>query len=290
MFRTLVYSAILFCFSFLSHAAEVWAPGVSESGGWIDYNKSGVNDGMWADTAMCWAASSSNVIKWWMNQNAASLTSTISPDNPWEVFRAVYQNGGSTPEYALRWWIDGVKNSLGDTTYPSLYDEGGFVSIENKGNAYWPFGGFLSDVYSTSEDKVQVASNPNDMYGRAMTLGILDALDAGYALSLSVYSEAGNFQVAHAITLWGAEYTGSGEERILTHIWVTDSDDGKDTEQLVKYSIQSKESAIAISSGTMSGAIIRYAAGMRTNVIPEPATAALGLLALAGLVTRRRRA
>ena len=48
------------------------------------------------------------------------------------------------------------------------------------------------------------------------------------------------------------------------------------------------ERAIAISSGTMSGAIIRYAAGLCTDAIPEPLSTALGLLALARMDTRRR--
>ena len=85
-------------------AAEVWAPGVSQTGGWVDYNKGPVNDGMMADTGMCWAASASNVMSWWNTWNASSLTSTAAkPGAPWEVFRKVYQNIGSTPTYAYEW-------------------------------------------------------------------------------------------------------------------------------------------------------------------------------------------
>lgn len=82
MFRTCIFTALLFCSTLLSHAAEVWAPGVSQSGGWVDYNKSVINNGPMADTAMCWAASSSNIIKWWMNNNPGAAT---QPGDPWLV-------------------------------------------------------------------------------------------------------------------------------------------------------------------------------------------------------------
>lgn len=291
----ILVSAVLFAAPAL--AAEVWAPGVSRTGGWVDYNKGPVNDGIWADTGMCWAASASNVISWWNKWNTSSLTSsTNTPGAPWEVFRAVYGNVGSTPTYAYEWWIDGKKDEWGDTVEPSGYDETGFTTIEDKSNGSWPYGAFLNGaeytsvkVYDTAAHPILVGSNPNDTNGRAITLGILDALEAGYALSLSAYSEAGNFQVAHAITLWGVEYTGEGDERTITKMWITDSDDGKS--QLVEYSISSKDAGIAFSSGTMSGSLIRYAAGMWTDpkLVPEPASATLGLAALMMLCARRRR-
>lgn len=275
-------------------AAEVWAPGVSRDGGWVDYNKGPVNDGVWADTGMCWAASASNVIKWWNGQNKSALTSATAHEDPWTVFRSVYQNIGSTPTYAFEWWIDGKRNQWGDLSHPAGYDESGFPTIENTNNSIWPYGAFLNGedyttvkVYDTTAHPILVGSNPDDTNGRAITLGILNAMEAGYALSLSAYSEAGNFQVAHAITLWGAEYTGEGDNRTITKMWITDSDDGK--EQLVEYSISSKEAGIAFSSGTMSGSLIRYAAGMQSAIVPEPATATLSLLALASLAARRRR-
>lgn len=119
-----------------------------------------------------------------------------------------------------------------------------------------------------------------------MTLNIIDAMESGYALSLSAYSEAGNYQLAHAYTLWGLEYEGTGDDRRITKMWVTDSDDG--IERLVEYDIYTKENSLAFTTG----AEIRYADGLwtlPTASIPEPTTATLSLLALAGLLTRRRR-
>lgn len=272
---------------------EVWAPGVSRAGGWVDYNKAPVNDGVWADTAMCWAASSSNVIKWWMNQNAELVSSmkTPPPEDPWTVFRAVYGNVGSTPSYGLGWYIDGVTNSWGDTVPPSGYDEAGWSAVEDKSNGEWPYGTFLTGAYSTAEHAIQVAQNPGNTDGRALTLGILNAVEKGYALSLSAYNDAGNAGVAHAVTLWGVEYTGEGDERIITRMWITDSDDG--VTQLVEYAmVGDKESSVAFGSGgNLTSATIGYAAGMWSDpeLVPEPATATLGLLALAGLAARRRR-
>lgn len=294
----------LFLTCFTTQAAELWAPGVSQTGGWVDYNKGPVNDGIWADTGMCWAASASNVISWWNRLNADTLTTSSAHQDPWTVFRAVYKNAGSTPTYAYEWWIDGKYDAYGGLDFPEHYDETGFDSYQSgvfdKGKEpySWPFGAFLNgnkydsssvQLYSTAEHPILVGSNPNDTNGRAITLGILDALEAGYALSLSAYSEAGNFQMAHAITLWGAEYTGEGNDRTITKMWITDSDDG--ASKLVEYSIASKEAGIAFSSGTMSGSLIRYAAGMWTDpdLVPEPATATLSLLALAALAARRRR-
>lgn len=74
-------SLILVSSPIIAHAAtaQAWAPGVSASSGWYDYNKAVINDGAMADTAMCWAASSSNLISWWQNLNGDKLTGTTLP-------------------------------------------------------------------------------------------------------------------------------------------------------------------------------------------------------------------
>lgn len=91
-------SALLLIGGLVAPAAEVWAPGVSVNGGWYDYHKTGSNDGTMADTAMCRAASASNVISWWQNHNKSSLSASV-PQNEkvFDTFKGVYTNGGGMP-------------------------------------------------------------------------------------------------------------------------------------------------------------------------------------------------
>lgn len=103
-------------------------------GGRVDYNKAVVNDGVLADTGMCRAASASNVLSWWYKQQ----NKTNTDGDPWYVYRAVYSNVGSTPSYALNWWINGVTNSWGDVTTPTGYDVDGWATVEGKENGEWP--------------------------------------------------------------------------------------------------------------------------------------------------------
>ena len=90
MNRLFLTTALLLTGALTAPAAEVWAPGVSIDGGWYDYHKTGSNDGTMADTAMCWAASASNVISWWQNHNIASITSSV-PQNKdvFDTFKGV---------------------------------------------------------------------------------------------------------------------------------------------------------------------------------------------------------
>ena len=274
-------------------AAEVWAPGVSRDGGWYDYNKAVINDGAMADTAMCWAASASNVISWWSDRNAASITSSQPAADPWEVFRTVYYNVGGTPTQALNWWINGVgTDQYGVPDYPDTMD----FSVEGKDNAEWYNGGFLKGDYDTGKyttgfPSLLEESSPGQLY--AFTGSIVNALTSGYALSISVR----NSGLAHAYTLWGVEYhtTDSGNY-IITKAWLTDSDDGQDTAwepTLVEKAVMCTEKEIGstVCFDEQFGASWRYVTGMRSEpLIPEPSTAVLGALALAALAARRRRA
>ena len=121
-----ILSTVVFLVSVLAApAAEVWAPGVSRDGGWYDYHKSGSNDGVMADTAMCWAASSSNVIAWWQGHNASSLTSTTPQgEQIWTTFRAVFMNVDSNASHAYQWWMNGTGELSLDSEYNRL-DDGG---------------------------------------------------------------------------------------------------------------------------------------------------------------------
>lgn len=270
----------------VASAAEVWAPGVSQEGGWYDYHKSGSNDGVMADTAMCWAASASNVISWWQNLNSSSITSTV-PQNEkiFDTFRGIYTNGGGKAYYAYEWWVNGNWSAPTGSGWAGI-DKGMPVEYTAYAN-----GGFLSKVYDTSLYPITIATSSNNPY--AYSEAVVNALSSGYALTLSVE----NSGVAHAYTLWGAEYeiTSNGYE--LSAVWLTNSDDINNEPDLFRKDvICSYVEKGGVGTGSVAfdenmGATFTQVAGLRSApiVIPEPATAVLSIAAMLGLAARRRR-
>ena len=292
----------------LSHAAEVWAPGVSWEGGWYDFNKytkggvsSGTSDYLKDDSLMCWAVSAANVIAWWQEQNNIQSEydySTIPQGKDiHQTFVVHFANDGANPASAFQWWINGSTANL--KRRADLDDNASWTSIDGK--TYYPGffynGGFLTDAYYTSTPFYNIAADPVTIAdtklatnGQSITLqhrAIVEALEAGYALSLEVNTNDGTVG-EHAITLWGVEYTEAANGDItLTKAYITDSDD--------RYSgiVEAKVDGKGYLYGMMidNGAyLITNANGMRTTVtIPEPATVTLSLLALCGLAARRKR-
>lgn len=110
--------------------------------------------------------------------------------------------------------------------------------------------------------------------------------------------------LAHAITLWGVEYT-DGE---LSALYLTDSDDYENEgDTLFTLSVKLNEEDNKIYFGTYNEETGQYKSDYGINVyiggiyaldttvtknwqlVPEPTTATLSLLALAALAARRRR-
>ena len=275
----------------VAQAAEAWAPGVSREGGWVDFDKDKVNQPYMDDEGMCWAAAASNVITWWQNHNAELLTSTALPThNAWDVYRLVYLNIGGVPSNAFNWWINGIsRNQYGEPQYGfgSVMDADVYDNYNSgKSDIQWYFdGGFLSDVYSTAENPVLLSVGNSDSY--ALCRKIVDAIESGYALVLSASS--------HALTLWGVEYEETDKGTVITKAWVTDSDDYENAlVESSEFSVKSGPDGNAVAMklpfyGDGTSFVYSAISGMRTDIIPEPATGTLSLLALAALVARRRR-
>ena len=292
----LLSSLLLSCFvASVTHAAEVWAPGVSRNGGWVDYNKNEADGRYGTVMGMCWTASASNVISWWYSHNSDAITSTC-PDDPWLVYQMTFNDVGGYPSTAYSWWINGIEPTwvdeyLDESTnqwVPGYYKYPDYIDLSHeskeKGDvgvpSSWYDGGFLKNDYSTEASPILVKNGNSNSYEFARAM--VDALASGYALTLSTTGSA-----AHAWTLWGIEYKETEAGIVLDGVWITDSDDAKDA--LVYYAIAQKDSYISMVKDNASYEINTLAGMRTTRVVPEPATATLSLLALAGLAARRRR-
>lgn len=286
MKRFLICSSLVFFGSLLTRAAEVWAPGVSQTSGWYDFNKSEYNSAYGTVYGMCWAAAASNVIAWWQNINKELLTSTSAAQvvnenlygaKVWSTFQGVFKDEGGWPYKGINWWINGGTDLDAYKDYDKYDKSNGLGALEG--------GGFLKGVYSTTANPVSVASDNGNSYDFARSM--VNAISSGYALTLSVSDSA-----YHAFTLWGLEYEETASGIMLTKAWITDSDDG--ITYLIGADIDFKETTIALVNlpGYNNQSYkIDALAGMRTDVVsvPEPATVTLSLLALTGMTIRRRR-
>ena len=287
---------IISCFCLLSsvYADEVWAPGVSISGGWYDFDKSNGSEWHNDDSLMCWAASSANVIAWWQSQNKAigdNQWQTIPQGvDIWKTFVGVYENGGSNPRYAFDWWINGTNISgVGQTDFGD--DNPTWIGIDGK--EYHPYtyqsGGILTSnvynstpLYDSKEHSTSLIANENIMVNCAAQLV---SLLNNHAMAVEVATDVG--KPAHAITLWGVEYhLDSSGNTIIDYAYITDSD--FDADQLVKAQVDGKGYLCNMPTENLAYRIT-HADGMWSEAVPEPSTCSLSLLALTAWVLRRRR-
>lgn len=136
----------------------------------------------------------------------------------------------------------------------------------------------------------------------SMAQRLISQISAPISLGI-VNNLTGNAKLAHAITLWGMAY--DEDKNTISKLWITDSDDYEtQLEEVDVYYADDDTSTLYLDiygyGSTMGDARVYIDSAYGINlsesdtwdlvrVIPEPATATLSLLALAGLVARRRR-
>ncbi len=249
--------------SAVAQADSVWAPGVSQSSGWVDYNKADGDKPYHDDSLMCWAASSSNIITWWQSQQNGTMPDSIPTASPWDVFRTITTDSGSNPRFALGWYVNGS----GGNTW--TWDESNSTQYQS--------GGFLQSVYCTADNPVYIANrNTSASNTYAQAAALVGALDSGYAMTLEVgiAGTTGNVPSSHAITLWGLDYTTDQEGNIsITGAYITDSDDAYDG--IVDCYVKLSENSIILTpkkgSLTQIAYTINRADGMNANGYLDPA-------------------
>lgn len=276
------------------HAAQTWVSGVTETSGWIDYDKTHDDDQLADnDDLLCWAASASCILDYWQG---LYLTSSSIPTGKsiWQRYNEASASMTGNPVLAIQWWIGG---NYGDEDYPerARYKiDAGNCAIKTDLSQ---FGGYYWDaIPDTNGSKIDHLSNflsysntPADF-----SSAIINQLSIA-PISLGI---TGGVIAGHSITLWGVEYDENSEGNpTISSMWITDSDDY--TNQIVEVETYYKEGDSKIYLDYYRFQDIYIAEIISVNVaesdtwalqrIPEPVTSTLSMTALVILLSRRRR-
>lgn len=301
-------------------ATEYWVKGVNKEGGWFDTNKTGNND-----YGFCWAAADTNIISWWQSRNPAAAKEAAKNSAPqtqqdiWELYNNSFVNASGHPADGIKWYLNGTKpqTALKDTTTGAYYKDLDVTADIVTRSIYeydpaWEFNPTLNNYQKTG-----TTPDGLDTY-KLVTKDLAEYITNGYAIALGMSGKG----YKHAITLWGIEV--DDETQHMTRMWVTDSDDNLytladgttpkyDNSGLIELTCVEDylafypaiddtldcylvDSAVAgpegdkfYKSGNNDNFYEFTAIKLVSNIVPEPTTATLSLLALAGLAARRRR-
>lgn len=173
--------------------------------GWYDCNKVTPTYPPQGDSEMCWAATASNMIYWWLEQNK-EYVSRFGYAGPkeylnaaqCEVFlyykKAFFNDGGQVYD-ALDWFFTGRPV------------EGGKTDVEH---------GFFKDVLG---EHTSISPYIPIEQASTFTETLKEAFSSRKALGCTLLYKGGYM---HAINIWGAKFDEKGE---VTHIYITDNND-----------------------------------------------------------------
>ncbi|MBQ2790396.1 MAG: hypothetical protein IJE97_12245, partial [Thermoguttaceae bacterium] len=171
-----------------------------QTSSYYDVNKS------WSgDEQMCWAASTSNLLKY------AGFDAGMSVEEIFDAFKTSFTDAGGAVSYGVEWFLNGVDRGEGLD---------GFAQLEQAGGGYYV--NALVDDYLTSYSLKDGSVDALDALNAAAN-GLRD----GSAVSIACEWEDG---VGHATTLWGYYYdssVSSSSPEYYTDVVISCSDDGQ---------------------------------------------------------------
>lgn len=282
----------------------MWVEGVSATSGWYDANKAKARgDG---DDLLCWAATATNMITWWQGRYSLPEDIPNTQEAIWSTFKdSVNADQGGDMHAAIQWWVSGVYVPLNaEERRRSLFGVNTYSTLDSFEGYYW--GRYDVGLYDLDSFLEMGIRNDSMSNTSGIEEDLLDVVSRGCGVGLTVTSDV--IELGHAITLWGIEYDDVTRE--ISKLWLTDSDDEQYglnegglfsvdvTTDGKKLYIQDKglytadrevyvNGIMAINPNKSDTWGMPFA--MMAMAIPEPTTATLSLLALAGLAARRRR-
>lgn len=193
---------------------EVFALEWKREYGWYDCNKKDPVASTYNDSQLCWAATCSNMIYWWLEHNAANLKRfgyqgpiTYNNDLDCEVFQYFkdhFTDNGLHIDIGLDWFFCGISIPSGNNAQPTR-----------------PHDGFFKDVLKAPlTEKTSIGG-----YNLSKTLkkAFLEKKAVGMSVILNSYT------AAHAITIWGAGFDENGEVNVLYVVENNDKDSNTNT-------------------------------------------------------------
>lgn len=316
------------CAATTASAKQYWVQGVNETGGWFDTNKTGNNDDgfCWAaaDTnILSWWYQQNKAA----SQVADEKNIPNTQKEIWDLYNNSFENETGHAASGLKWYFNGEapQTPIKDSSKGG-YAEALEVTVEDivtrdmySYDPAWEY----SSAYN---NYIKTGTTDRDVLA-LVAADLKSYITQGYAIALGMkgYNPDTKQRWGHAITLWGIEI--NEETGYMTKMWVTDSDDDLytladgttpkyDASGLIelncirdwvgqynedggidKLDCYMVESAVVGDEGDKwyRGVAVNdridqiTAIKLAFNGTPEPATATLSLLALAGLAARRRR-
>ncbi|MBO4112941.1 IdeS/Mac family cysteine endopeptidase, partial [Streptococcus suis] len=200
--------------------------------GYYDTNKS--LDASFIDLNLCFAAVSSNMVHWWLEQNGSYVERYLKEKN------STVNVGENYAITDLRRYIDSFQDQQNSRVFDMFktyygYRTNGFVSdalVDLFINGYKPKvqggvnledsqlvpdsrGGFFYDVFKEKKLTNRIFSGSYERFGE----DVRTVLESKGLLGLT-YRTLG--YATHIVTVWGAEYDNQGKIRA---VYITDSDD-----------------------------------------------------------------
>ncbi len=178
--------------------------------GWYDCNKRFPNGGLGNnDSNLCWAAASSNLLYWWLEQNKEYIDRFGKYTGPkeyknsldceiFEFYKKNFHNTGNEVAAALSWFLTGR-----------------YGMVEKDG------AGFFREVFGS----VHVARITR-FSERSFPEELKKAFTEKEAIECTIRYP--NNQLIHAITLWGADFDSNGDVKA---IYITENNDRDIAEQ-----------------------------------------------------------
>lgn len=187
----------------------------TEGCGWFDCNKVNPSDvSARGDGLMCWAAATSNLIHWWLQQNKETeavkayqgpkaVPADMLRSEVFQLFKNRFPNQGDYPLKAINWFFNGVfHRKMYSTDQPDPY--AGFFRTQLGTNS-------LGAEY-VGRDLMRDRFNAIIKQALSAQRGILFIVNIGRAWS------------THAVTLWGVKFDENG---LIDTLYMVDNNDGR---------------------------------------------------------------